>query len=309
MTENRLSIEELRQVWDYNPDTGVFTWKIRPTRNSRVYAGDEAGRVAHTGQKEHRYLAYKKCEYYAASVAWAFIHNEWPTKRFFFKDGNSLNLRSDNFRPARDIVEEKFDHTTEEGRAGYHKIYNSRNRRHYRANDLMRSFGLTVEQYDKMHSDQNGVCAICSQPERSIRGGKVKFLAVDHCHYTGEIRGLLCSKCNPMLGYSGDSSDILQKGAAYVERHEKLNAERRAIRDEQNGVCAICKQTESKLRCDTDENTGKPRGFLCKKCEEIVRFSGGEPVKLERMADYIEKHQRLAEAPLPNNVVKLKEAR
>jgi Recombination endonuclease VII len=61
-------------------------------------------------------------------------------------------------------------------------------------------FGLTIEDYDAMHEAQDGLCAICKQPETSSRDGKVYRLAVDHCHKTGKVRGLLCFKCNSAMG-------------------------------------------------------------------------------------------------------------
>jgi len=61
-------------------------------------------------------------------------------------------------------------------------------------------FGLTIEDYDAMHEAQDGLCAICKQPETSNRDGKVYRLAVDHDHKTGKVRGLLCFKCNSAMG-------------------------------------------------------------------------------------------------------------
>lgn len=55
-----------------------------------------------------------------------------------------------------------------------------------------------VENYDEMFAVQNGLCAICDQPETAK--GKVN-LGVDHDHTTGRVRGLLCVSCNRSLGY------------------------------------------------------------------------------------------------------------
>ena len=64
----------------------------------------------------------------------------------------------------------------------------------YRIHNLMAFHGLSVEQYDKMFEEQNGLCKICGLPEINRR------LAVDHNHNTGKIRGLLCTKCNNAIG-------------------------------------------------------------------------------------------------------------
>lgn len=79
-------------------------------------------------------------------------------------------------------------------------------------------FGITVEQLEGMEASQAGLCAICGQPE-TTRGahGKVKSLAVDHCHETGRIRGLLCNNCNRAIGLLGDSVDLLLKAVQYLK--------------------------------------------------------------------------------------------
>jgi hypothetical protein len=71
--------------------------------------------------------------------------------------------------------------------------------------------------YFKLLEQQNNLCAICLQPERAIgRNGKVKALSLDHNHITGEVRGLLCSTCNLLLGYAGDSPEILERAKEYL---------------------------------------------------------------------------------------------
>jgi len=84
------------------------------------------------------------------------------------------------------------------------------NRRCY----LKRKFGITPEQYDLMFTMQNGYCAICN-----IHQSKLKYrLAVDHCHTTGKVRGLLCSACNKALGVFNDSITTLNVAIKYLEK-------------------------------------------------------------------------------------------
>ena len=65
-----------------------------------------------------------------------------------------------------------------------------------RAKRLWDNYKLTLEMYDAILVYQGGVCYACGQPEH-VKG---RSLAVDHNHQTGEVRGLLCSRCNPVLG-------------------------------------------------------------------------------------------------------------
>jgi len=81
---------------------------------------------------------------------------------------------------------------------------------------LKAAYKMTLEQYDEMFEAQNGVCAICGRPETATLNGIAKRLAVDHNHETGEIRGLLCHKCNGTLGYVDESIDILLSIIIYL---------------------------------------------------------------------------------------------
>lgn len=92
-------------------------------------------------------------------------------------------------------------------------------RREYR----LKSYNITPVEYDAKLTEQNGLCAICKQPETKIdyRSGKVWPLSVDHNHETGENRGLLCSACNPALGMFQDSIAILQAAIAYLVHYSQ----------------------------------------------------------------------------------------
>jgi hypothetical protein len=85
----------------------------------------------------------------------------------------------------------------------------------FKGYDLKKTFGITTAQYKGMLKAQKGVCAICGNPEEAKRH-KNQRLAVDHCHTTGKIRGLLCSQCNHGLGSFRDNPDFLAKAISYV---------------------------------------------------------------------------------------------
>lgn len=95
-------------------------------------------------------------------------------------------------------------------------------RTYNRQRKLRAKFGLTPEQYEEMLSKQNGVCAICEQPETGKVRGITKPLAVDHDHATGKVRGLLCDRCNHALGRMQDQPARLRRAADYLEQHQEL---------------------------------------------------------------------------------------
>lgn len=76
-------------------------------------------------------------------------------------------------------------------------------KKHVRSMNL-KKYGLTVEEYDVMVSNQGGVCASCKRVETHRNQFGVVSLAVDHDHETGEVRGLLCGRCNRALGLLWD---------------------------------------------------------------------------------------------------------
>jgi hypothetical protein len=88
-----------------------------------------------------------------------------------------------------------------------------------REGHLQNKFGLTLGEYGQMLVAQNGKCAICAGEEKSTRNGKVKALCVDHDHATGNVRGLLCSECNQMIGKAKDDRDILLAAVKYLDKH------------------------------------------------------------------------------------------
>lgn len=81
------------------------------------------------------------------------------------------------------------------------------------------SAGISIDQYDSIFENQNGKCAICLRGECrvSVKTMRPYKLAVDHCHKTGIIRGLLCSMCNHALGHMDDDPELLIRAAEYLK--------------------------------------------------------------------------------------------
>lgn len=76
---------------------------------------------------------------------------------------------------------------------------------------ILKTYGLTLEQYEALYEAQGGVCYICQRAT-----GKVRRLAVDHDHATGYVRGLLCKPCNSMLAHLRDDPVAFQRSARYL---------------------------------------------------------------------------------------------
>jgi len=78
---------------------------------------------------------------------------------------------------------------------------------------VLKKFGLSIDEYNKILAKQNGVCAICKKPETV---DFFKNLAVDHCHSTGIIRGLLCNRCNTCIGKFEDKIELFHAAIKYI---------------------------------------------------------------------------------------------
>jgi len=91
------------------------------------------------------------------------------------------------------------------GRKIYPKEY-------YREKYRESNYNLTQKEYDKLYKEQDGKCAICRTPQEDLS----RVLAVDHCHKTGKVRGLLCDACNKRLGMFRDNPSIMEDALYYL---------------------------------------------------------------------------------------------
>lgn len=82
---------------------------------------------------------------------------------------------------------------------------------------LKRVYGITLEDYNKLLAEQSGKCYICNREPYSN-----KPLHVDHCHKTGEVRGLLCARCNWYLGVIEKKPTTLTNLLNYLENKCKI---------------------------------------------------------------------------------------
>ncbi len=73
--------------------------------------------------------------------------------------------------------------------------------------------GCSEEKYNRMMVDQDGKCAICSRR---------KPLVIDHCHKTGIVRGLLCTRCNCGIGILEDSAVVLGLALRYLSQTQPI---------------------------------------------------------------------------------------
>lgn len=82
-------------------------------------------------------------------------------------------------------------------------------------NQVLRRYGLTQLEYDQMLKAQNGLCYMCKRPNQTKHA-----FHVDHNHSTGEVRRLLCHRCNNGLRFVEDEN-FLQSAIKYLAEFQK----------------------------------------------------------------------------------------
>lgn len=127
------------------------------------------------------------------------------TLEHFSKRGRGNELRSD----------------CKECNAKQYKKWKEKNREAYlrstKNSGLKLRYGIDLDEYEKLFKAQDGKCKICGnkQPGRK----DVKRFAVDHCHKTKKVRGLLCMACNTAIGLLNENPILFDKAKHYLAQH------------------------------------------------------------------------------------------
>lgn len=97
----------------------------------------------------------------------------------------------------------------------YLKEWSIKNPEKRRAQKYRNRYGIDIKDYDILFLEQKGRCAICNTKEVKRKG--MKYFAVDHCHKTDKVRGLLCYRCNSILGKVNDNIELLSNAIKYLK--------------------------------------------------------------------------------------------
>lgn len=98
------------------------------------------------------------------------------------------------------------------------KWYSEKGGRYHRERTLKKCYNLEWEEYIAMLAAQDHRCAICRTGIEALGDLRQKTMAhVDHNHDTGEIRALLCHKCNVGIGLFSDDAELLKSAVEYLE--------------------------------------------------------------------------------------------
>ena len=120
---------------------------------------------------------------------------------------SEFSIRSDNKKPlgkCKLCVKE------------YSKNHHLKNLNKRKNQKLQKSYGISLSEKLNMLKKQNNKCEICK-----MKFNEISDAHVDHCHITKKVRGLLCTKCNPGIGFFEDSLDKLKSALKYLQKYNK----------------------------------------------------------------------------------------
>jgi len=145
----------------------------------------------------------------ATNRKWSNNNKDYMKK---YRENNSEYFSEYNKRWRKDNIE----HVKQ-----YEKEYNKKTKKRRSIRDRIKKldieYGLTPLDYNNMLIKQNYRCDICNIHVDELN----KTLCVDHNHNTGNVRALLCSKCNSALGFVDENKNILKNMINYLDKWEE----------------------------------------------------------------------------------------
>lgn len=175
----------------------------------------EKGRIMKTCTKclvkyeDNNFSTSKK--YKDGLKSWCISCNKVYMKQYYLEHKIGITNKVHDW--VRDNREQKRKHSLSYARRNPEKLKNR---------SLLNKYGITLDDFKAMKEKQNNICIGCRKPETAIHNitKQVRELAVDHCHTTGKVRGLLCSRCNIILGLSSESCETLKNLIDYLKKGE-----------------------------------------------------------------------------------------
>jgi hypothetical protein len=132
-TKIDLTVDFVRSILDYDPESGILTWKYRkdltPGWNTR-FVGTEAGNINNLG---YRQIAINRSRYQAHRLAWLIVTGEWPQHQIDHEDGNPSNNRFSNLREATDQENNQNRKTPSNNTSGVKGVYWDKHAQKWRA--------------------------------------------------------------------------------------------------------------------------------------------------------------------------------
>jgi hypothetical protein len=134
------------------------------------------------------------------------------------KDKTSYDGLTQKCKPCFSIYQKEWYEKNKEKQKTNAKEYRKKNPLSHFQSHIKRKYGITLEDYNSMFISQGGCCAICNTHQKDIE----KRLSVDHCHNSGNVRGLLCNSCNTSIGLLKEDVGILNAAIEYLNGFDRF---------------------------------------------------------------------------------------
>ena len=138
-------------------------------------------------------------------------------------NAENLKIQAKEYRKNNSEKVKKYYEQNKDKRSKNVKNWRIKYKNKLKDKSLKKRYNLRLDEYNVLYIQQNGLCAICHKPETKINYiSKVPdLLAVDHNHKTGQIRGLLCSRCNRYLGIFEENPEMMNEFNLYLQKYNK----------------------------------------------------------------------------------------
>jgi len=145
MTENNstLTQERLKEILNYNSDTGEFTWLIYANRNG-AHIGDKAGCISHYG---YIIIGIKNRDYRAHRLAWLYIYGEWPKDQIDHINGVRFDNRINNLRSVTNAINGKNQRIRDCNTSGVCGVYWDKSRKKWAAEIIVNHKKIYLGRY------------------------------------------------------------------------------------------------------------------------------------------------------------------
>lgn len=134
----------------------------------------------------------------------------------FYKDKSFKNGYRANCKPCKDVSTNKWREKNKDKYNENMRLLRSTNKDMFKNIDLKRTYGITLEDYNRMLLEQDNKCKICKKSNPSSK----RTFAVDHNHETNEVRGLLCYGCNRAL-HALETKGLFDEAQKYLNYYRK----------------------------------------------------------------------------------------
>lgn len=139
-------------------------------------------------------------------------------KDYYQKNKERINARNSayNKENAEKMAKakRKWAANNKEKTFAYKKKWKDGNPPKLRCGHLRKKYGITLAQWEELFTQQGNCCAVCKTTDPGTQNWHT-----DHCHTTGKVRGILCSRCNLGIGRFKDNADLFEAVAAYLRRN------------------------------------------------------------------------------------------